>query len=69
MAAGLLINLAWNDANKVAIVGAGALEPLVQLLRTGNTMWKNRAAMVLRFLGVNAENPVAIAQAGVEPLM
>eukprot|EP00976_Prorocentrum_cordatum_P087418 1186898-Prorocentrum_minimum.AAC.3 len=55
--------------NKVAFVGAGAVEPLVQLLRTGNAIGKNRAANALRFLGVIVENPVAIAQAGVAPLM
>ena len=55
-AAWALGNLAVNDDNKVAIVRAGAVEPLVQLLRTGDAEGRTQAARALKCLGVDIHN-------------
>ena len=64
-------NLAFNHAaNKVAIVAAGAVPPLVALLRSGSEPGKERSAGALLILAVNAENQVKIAAAGaIDPLL
>ncbi|KAH8047257.1 serine/threonine kinase [Aureococcus anophagefferens] len=71
-AAGALTNLASQNAdNQVAIAKAGAVDPLVALLRTGTDGAKEHAAGALENLAFeNADNKVAIAKAGaVDPLV
>ena len=52
-----------NADNKVAIVKAGAVEPLVALLRTGTDGIKGQAASALKNLTSAAESRAAVAQA------
>jgi len=62
--------LAMNDDNEITIARAGAVEPLVQLLRTGDAAGKTRAAQALSNLACNADNQIVIARAGaLEPLV
>eukprot|EP00959_Pyramimonas_sp_CCMP1952_P177127 3702424-Pyramimonas_sp.AAC.1 len=59
-----------SDADREALVNAGAVEPLVKLLQTGAAEEKVQAAAVLSSLAVHADNQVTIAGAGaVEPLL
>ena len=59
-----------NDHNQVAITRAGAIEPLVALLRGGSGRAQQEAAGVLANLASNAENRAAVARAGaIEPLV
>ena len=59
-----------NDANRVAIVKAGAIGPLVELLSLGSDNAKEQAAGALRNLSINAANRAAIAAAGaIAPLV
>eukprot|EP00976_Prorocentrum_cordatum_P054935 1108225-Prorocentrum_minimum.AAC.1 len=53
-----------SDADRVALVNRGVVEPLVQLLRTGNAEGKTMAARALRHLARNDGNKVTIAGAG-----
>ena len=58
-----------ND-NKAVIVRAGAIEPLVAMLRGGSAGAQEQAAGALSRLADNTDNGVAIAQAGaIEPLV
>ncbi|KAG1679986.1 hypothetical protein FOA52_007050 [Chlamydomonas sp. UWO 241] len=63
--------LAWNsDENVAAIAAAGAIAPLVQLLRPGSpdlAQWA--AANALWLLAANAKDAVAITAAGAIPLL
>ena len=61
-AARALCNLAMNAANEVAIAEAGAIPPLVQLLRDGTSGAKESAAGALRNLAMNAANKVTISE-------
>ena len=60
-----------NAENKVAIAKAGAVDPLVAMLRTGTDGAKLQAAGALKNLAFqDAENELAIAEAGaVDPLV
>ena len=62
-AAGALTNLACKAANRAAIVEAGAIPPLVALLRSG----EEKAAMALTNLACNRDACTAIAEAGAIP--
>jgi vacuolar protein 8 len=67
----MLGNLAdGDDANKEAIVAAGAIEPLVALVRDGDAKGKADAARALGILADgNDANKAAIRSAGgIEPL-
>ncbi|KAG1662519.1 hypothetical protein FOA52_000923 [Chlamydomonas sp. UWO 241] len=62
------MSLAQNDDNQVMIVAAGAIPPLVQLLRAGSRAGVQRnAAGTLLCLTYLADNHVAIAAAGAIP--
>ena len=62
------MNLAANDANKVAIKEAGAIPPLVKLVKDGGRPGEEHAAAALSFLAYLFA--VAIAQAdGIAPLV
>ena len=61
---------AENDANKVAIAEAGAIAPLIELVRSSSEKAKEHAARTLHNLAINATNAAAIAVAGgIEPLV
>ena len=63
-AAAALRNLASQNAeNKVAIAKAGAVDPLVALLRTGADGAKEQAAGALKNLACGAESRAVVAQA------
>ena len=64
-------NLVHIDVdNQVAIVSAGAIEPLVALVRGGSAVAQEKAAWTLGNLATTADSHVAIAQAGaIEPLV
>jgi hypothetical protein len=68
-AAGALLNLANGDAaNKAAMVTAGAIPPLVELVRGGSDQGKVSAAGALYYLSNgNAANKAAIVMAGALP--
>ncbi|KAG1664972.1 hypothetical protein FOA52_001984 [Chlamydomonas sp. UWO 241] len=69
-AAHALSNLAAKDDNKVTIAAAGAIPPLVQLLRLGSAAEvQQHAAGALINLALNADNKVTIAAAGAIPLL
>ena len=55
-----------NNDNQVKIVQAGAMAPLVELLRHGDAAGKAAAAGALRNLAVNNDNEVKMKAAGVE---
>ena len=60
----------YNESNKVLIVEAGGIPPLVDLLRDGNAEAKAEVARALCNLAyVNAANKVLIAEAGAIPLL
>ena len=60
----------YDAANRVLIVEAGAIPPLVELLRDGSADAKADAAWALRSLALNAANRVLIAEAGgIAPLV
>ena len=56
-----------NSANEVTIVDAGAIPPLVELLRAGLEEGKTNAAGALANVAVSDANRVTIAQAGAIP--
>ena len=58
-AAGALRNLALHETHRRAIIQAGAIGPLVALLRTGTAEGQARAAVTLWSLAVDAENQVS----------
>ena len=64
------VNLITSPANRVAIVEAGGIPPLVQLLRDGNAEAKEAAAWALNILTFTDGNKVLIADAGgISPLV
>ena len=71
LAAGVLGFLASENAdNRKAIAHAGAIEPLVALVRSGSAGEQEEAATVLFLLALTAGNREAIVQAGaIEPLV
>ena len=70
-AAQALCAFAWpSHAHKVLIAEAGAVPPLVQLLRAGSAAAKREAAATLGALARNDDNLVLIAEAGgIPPLV
>ena len=69
-AAAALDTLAYIDANKLAILLAGAIPPLVALAHAGSARAQEYAAGALRSLAANnAANQVAIAHAGAIPAL
>ena len=52
------------ECTLVAIARAGAIEPLVALLRSGTAGVQESAAGALRNLAIHDDNKVAIARAG-----
>jgi len=70
-AAGALMSLAYNQDNVVAIVAAGGIAPLVDLVGRGCAGGKSNAALALGNLALNDDNiRVAIAAAGaIAPLI
>jgi vacuolar protein 8 len=66
--AAALTNLARNADNRVTIAAAGAIEPLVALVRGGSEGAKEAAAAALRTLASNNDdNKVAMARLGYTP--
>ena len=71
----VLTNLKADKASEVAAKvekyrQAGAIQPLVQLLKASTSGERKQAARALWILSANDENMVAIAQAGgIEPLV
>ena len=64
------VNLITSFANRVAIVEAGGIPPLVQLLRDGNAEAIEAAAWALNILAMTVGNEVLIADAGgISPLV
>lgn len=62
--AGIIRNLARTDANKLIIARAGAIPPLIRLLRTGNNDVKRKAAAAIGLLAVNLRNKILVAEEG-----
>ena len=58
---------ARDDDNEVTIAAAGAIPPLVELVRSGDAEGKAKAAGALRNLADNAENARAIRALGYNP--
>ncbi len=56
-----------HDENKVTIATAGAVPPLIALLKSPSAGVQEAAAGALRNLGVNVENQITIATAGAVP--
>ena len=54
----------------MAIAAAGAIAPLIELVRSGNAAAKEAAAAALSLLAIEDANRVAIAEAGaIAPLV
>ncbi|XP_044494075.1 U-box domain-containing protein 4-like [Mangifera indica] len=65
-----LLNLAVrNERNKVEIVTAGAIPPLVELLKFQNSSLRELAAAAILTLSAAAPNKPAIAASGAAPLL
>eukprot|EP01112_Ceratiomyxa_fruticulosa_P018134 TRINITY_DN5759_c0_g1_i2.p2 TRINITY_DN5759_c0_g1~~TRINITY_DN5759_c0_g1_i2.p2 ORF type:complete len:482 (-),score=141.89 TRINITY_DN5759_c0_g1_i2:3021-4466(-) len=65
-----LINLAESNSNKILMVKAGVLEPLVHFLSTGTPTLKSQSTNLTRLLSRCEENKELMVQAGVlEPLV
>ena len=58
----------FGDAGKLAVVEAGAIPPLVELLRQGSEKTKVAAAGALRTLAVGDRGEVAVVEAAPELL-
>lgn len=65
----VLGNLSVSVASEVAIAKAGAIDPLLHLVASGNDVQKEKAAGTLANLAHNADNKVEIATSGGIPLL
>ncbi|KAJ1416600.1 Armadillo-type fold [Sesbania bispinosa] len=59
-----LLNLSINDNNKTLIMEAGAIEPLIHVLQTGNDGAKENSAAALFSLSVLENNKPKIGRSG-----
>lgn len=67
VAAAALAKVARNDTNRISIVQAGAIPPLVELLSDADTLVRRSAARALVNIAANYANGISIVQAGVIP--